>query len=83
MVGLLTLAADSHYRVTRRRRRVNISEETYRHIKDDPQFQFESRGKVAAKNKRFIQIYFVDWKTAAVDDSNVIYQSKIAGEEER
>jgi len=56
--------------------RQNISEETSLYIKDDPQFQFERRGKVAAKNKGLIQMYFLDWKTAAVDDSNVTCQLK-------
>jgi hypothetical protein len=40
--------------------RVNISATTYEVIKDDPQFTFESRGKVNAKGKGEIQMYFVD-----------------------
>lgn len=39
--------------------KVNISETTYQLLKDDPQFSFESRGKVAAKGKGEIEMYFV------------------------
>jgi class 3 adenylate cyclase len=38
--------------------RVNISEETYRYIKD--QFFFTPRGKINAKNKGEVEMYFVD-----------------------
>ena len=31
--------------------RVNISEDTYKLLKDDPQFIFESRGKIEVKGK--------------------------------
>ena len=39
--------------------KVNISQDTYALIKDDPQFNFESRGKIQAKNKGEIEMYFV------------------------
>ena len=39
--------------------KVNISENTYALIKDDPQFNFESRGKIQAKGKGEIEMYFV------------------------
>ncbi len=39
--------------------KVNISEDTYRYLKDDPSFVFESRGKVEAKGKGELQMYFV------------------------
>ena len=39
--------------------KVNISEATYELLKDDSQFSFESRGKVEAKGKGEIQMYFV------------------------
>jgi class 3 adenylate cyclase len=40
--------------------RLNISETTYNLIKDDPEFGFEYRGKVLAKNKGELDMYFVD-----------------------
>lgn len=40
--------------------RVNISQSTYEIIKDDPQFKFENRGKVQAKGKGEIEMWFVD-----------------------
>lgn len=39
--------------------KVNISEATYELLKDDEQFSFESRGKIEAKGKGEIQMYFV------------------------
>ncbi|MCC5916859.1 MAG: hypothetical protein JJU02_05970 [Cryomorphaceae bacterium] len=39
--------------------KVNISQSTYKLIKDDPQFSFESRGKIAAKGKGEIEMWFV------------------------
>jgi class 3 adenylate cyclase len=39
--------------------KVNISEATNELLKDDPQFTFESRGKIAAKGKGEIEMYFV------------------------
>lgn len=39
--------------------KVNISQATYELIKDDPQFSFESRGKIEAKGKGEIEMYFV------------------------
>lgn len=42
--------------------RVNISKETYEQLKDDPEFIFESRGKVEAKGKGEIEMYFVSKK---------------------
>jgi adenylate cyclase len=38
---------------------VNISGATYEIIKDEPEFVFESRGKIIAKNKGEIEMYFV------------------------
>ncbi|MGB5237469.1 MAG: adenylate/guanylate cyclase domain-containing protein, partial [Flavobacteriaceae bacterium] len=43
--------------------KVNISQTTYDIIKDDPQFSFESRGKIKAKGKGEVEMYFVG-KTA-------------------
>lgn len=40
--------------------RVNISQATYELLKDDPQFTFESRGKVDVKGKGEMQMWFVD-----------------------
>lgn len=39
--------------------RVNISQATYELLRDDPQFAFEYRGKVEAKGKGEIEMYFV------------------------
>jgi class 3 adenylate cyclase len=39
--------------------RVNISQTTYELIKGDPQFSFEERGKIEAKGKGVIEMYFV------------------------
>ena len=39
--------------------RVNISEATYELLKEDSQFTFESRGKVAAKGKGKLAMFFV------------------------
>lgn len=39
--------------------KVNISHSIYQLLKDDPQFSFESRGKVEAKGKGEIEMYFV------------------------
>ncbi len=38
---------------------VNISQTTYELIKDDPMFKFQSRGKIEAKGKGVIEMYFV------------------------
>ena len=40
--------------------KVNISQTTYESIKEDPEFTFEYRGKVAAKNKGEVDMYFVN-----------------------
>jgi len=40
--------------------KVNISENTYNLIKEDPDFIFESRGKIQAKNKGDLEMYFVE-----------------------
>ncbi len=40
-------------------RKVNISQKTYDLIKNNPEFVFESRGKVKAKGKGEIEMYFV------------------------
>ena len=39
--------------------KVNISQATYELLKDDPQFTFESRGKIQAKGKGEVEMYFV------------------------
>ena len=39
--------------------KVNISKQTYELIKDDQQFTFEKRGKIQAKGKGEIEMYFV------------------------
>ncbi len=39
--------------------KVNISQATYEIIKDDPQFTFETRGKIKAKGKGEVEMYFV------------------------
>jgi class 3 adenylate cyclase len=39
--------------------KVNISEATYEILKDDSQFSFESRGKVEAKGKGEVHMYYV------------------------
>jgi len=40
--------------------KVNISQSTYELIKDDPRFAFEKRGKIKAKGKGEVEMYFVD-----------------------
>ena len=39
--------------------KVNVSQSTYEMLKDDPQFAFENRGKIEAKGKGEIEMYFV------------------------
>lgn len=39
--------------------KVNISQDTYEIIKNDPEFIFESRGKIKAKGKGEVEMYFV------------------------
>lgn len=39
--------------------KVNISEATYEILKDDAEFIFESRGKIEAKGKGEMEMYFV------------------------
>ena len=39
--------------------KVNISQTTYDQIKDDPEFRFEPRGKIQAKGKGSIAMYYV------------------------
>jgi len=39
--------------------KVNISASTYDHIKDDPNFSFSKRGRINAKNKGMLEMYFV------------------------
>jgi class 3 adenylate cyclase/Tfp pilus assembly protein PilF len=43
--------------------KVNISEDTYKLLKDDPEFKFNPRGKVQAKGKGEMKMFFVS-KTA-------------------
>ncbi len=38
---------------------VNISQNTYELLKNDPEFTFESRGKIQAKGKGEVEMYFV------------------------
>jgi class 3 adenylate cyclase/Tfp pilus assembly protein PilF len=40
--------------------KVNISQATYNRLKGDPDFAFESRGKIEAKGKGAIQMWFVE-----------------------
>ena len=40
--------------------KVNISEVTYQHIKDNPELEFTPRGKIAAKGKGEMEMYFVE-----------------------
>jgi len=40
--------------------KVNISKQTFELIKDDQQFTFEKRGKIRAKGKGEIEMYFVE-----------------------
>jgi adenylate cyclase len=42
--------------------RVNISQVTYELLKDYADFTFESRGKIEAKGKGMIEMYFVSAK---------------------
>ena len=39
--------------------RVNISQSTYEHIREDPDFEFESRGRVEVKGKGEMDMWFV------------------------
>lgn len=39
--------------------KVNISQNTYKLLKDDPDFAFENRGKIEAKGKGELEMYFV------------------------
>ncbi|MFT7613761.1 MAG: adenylate cyclase [Parvicellaceae bacterium] len=43
--------------------KVNISEATYDLLKADPEFAFENRGKIEAKGKGEMEMYFVNTKT--------------------
>lgn len=42
--------------------KVNISQDTFELIKDDPAFSFEHRGKIQAKGKGEVDMYFVYFK---------------------
>jgi tetratricopeptide (TPR) repeat protein len=42
--------------------KVNISASTYDYIKDDPNFSFSKRGRINAKNKGLMEMYFVSLK---------------------
>jgi class 3 adenylate cyclase/Tfp pilus assembly protein PilF len=42
--------------------KVNISAFTYDYIKDDPDFSFSKRGRITAKNKGMLEMYFVSSK---------------------
>jgi hypothetical protein len=39
--------------------KVNISQSTYKLLKGDPRFTFEIRGKIEAKGKGEIEMFFV------------------------
>jgi class 3 adenylate cyclase len=39
--------------------RINISQKTYDYIKDDPDFQFEKRGRIEVKGKGEMDMWFV------------------------
>ena len=43
--------------------KVNVSESTYEIVKDNLDFTFESRGKVEAKGKGMLEMFFVEKKT--------------------
>jgi len=47
--------------------KINISQTTYELLKDDPQFTFESRGKIEAKGKGEIEMLFVTLKNKQTD----------------
>lgn len=40
--------------------KVNVSQDTYELIKDNPQFSFEHRGKIQAKGKGVVDMWFVE-----------------------
>ncbi len=42
--------------------KVNISRTTWEHLKDQPEFIFEPRGKIEAKHKGEVEMYFVEIK---------------------
>ena len=42
--------------------KINISQDTYNYIKNEPEFTFEHRGKVKAKGKGEVEMYFVSLK---------------------
>lgn len=44
---------------------VNISEATYERVKDQPGFSFTPRGKVQAKGKGGMEMYFVEVEHSA------------------
>ena len=46
---------------------VNISESTYELLQQDPTYQFVSRGKIKAKGKGELEMYFVRLKSKAVN----------------
>ncbi|MCC5915940.1 MAG: tetratricopeptide repeat protein [Cryomorphaceae bacterium] len=48
--------------------KVNISETTFNLLKDDPDFDFESRGKIAAKGKGEVEMWFVTLKNKQADN---------------
>lgn len=42
--------------------KVNISQNTYEHLKDRKEFSFVSRGMIKAKNKGEVEMYFVEYR---------------------
>jgi len=48
--------------------KVNISQKTYEILKDEPEFVFKERGKIAAKGKGEVEMWFVE-KAAQQSDS--------------
>ena len=51
--------------------KVNISQDTYELLKDHNEFSFEPRGKIEAKNKGEIEMYFVERKSASSFNSQI------------
>ena len=48
--------------------KVNISETTYQHVKDNPGLEFTPRGKIAAKGKGEMEMYFVKMAETTTQD---------------
>jgi class 3 adenylate cyclase len=46
--------------------KINISKQTYELVRENPKFEFEYRGKIEAKNKGEIDMYFVKLKVDTI-----------------